>query len=214
MHMLTVEGPWSPDHRRKLSPREESKEEEPLSLEEIAARIETESPPRGRIPEFTSPAGWSNRPPAVTRKEDEILMQEFVGVRQREDEGFRRLFENDYFKLWVWYDHDKTTLQGFQLLWGGDDNESAITWKTDGTFSHHGVASEEFGGAMKMTQVLEGDAGAIRPSTIYIFRRYAAKIDQALVELVVSKVMQKTGITQEMMEDVQKEYRKRKAPGT
>ncbi len=31
--MLTVEGPWSPDRRRKLSPRDEKEEEgEPLSL--------------------------------------------------------------------------------------------------------------------------------------------------------------------------------------
>ncbi len=126
-------------------------------------------------------------------------MQESVGVRQRGNEGFRRLFENNYFKLWVWYDHDKTAFLGFQLLWGRDDNESAITWKADGTFSHHGVAS---------------DAGGVRPSTMYIFRRCAAKIDQGLVEFVVSRVMEKTGISQAMIDDVEKEYRKRKASGT
>ena len=220
--MLTVEGPWSPDRRRRLSPKGESEEGgEPLTLDEIAARIEAEISPKAATAEIASPetpgssevlettSPFPATPPGEKR-EKAMHMQEFVGVRQRTDEGFRRYFVSDFFKLWVWYDFDKTAIQGFQLLWGGDDHESAITWRSDGTFSHREIADEGSAGASKMTQVLEGDAGQIRPSTIHIFRKYAAKIEQSLVGLVVSKIMEKTGITQAMLDDVEKEYRKSK----
>jgi len=152
-------------------------------------------------------------PKGRERRRGRAAQPEYVNVRQRPDEGFRRYFLNDYFKLWVWYESNKETFIGFQLLWGGDNNENAITWKTTGEFSHHGVADEGLPGAAKMTQILEGDAGRIRPSTIYIFARYAARIDREIVDLVVTRIMEKTGITQAMMENVAKEYRERKSQG-
>jgi hypothetical protein len=139
-----------------------------------------------------------------------MLLEEFIRVRQVTEQGFRRYFVNDYFQLWVWYENDKTTIKGFQLLWGKVDRKSAITWTTEGEFSHLRVSDEHAGGN-KWTPILDDEAGRIRPATIYIFIRYAAKIDQNLVKLVVGKIMAKTGITQQMMDNVEREYLKIKA---
>lgn len=92
-----------------------------------------------------------------------MLLREFMNLSQRPKEGFRRHFISDYFKLWVWYHHDKTTIEGFQLLYGGQLNEKAITWMKKGTFSHKEVSDEGLD-ALKSAQVLKRNAGKIRPS--------------------------------------------------
>lgn len=145
----------------------------------------------------------------------EMLLQEVPHVRQRAEEGFRRYFTSEYFRLWVWYAHDKKSIEGFELLYGGHDDEKEITWMKKGVFSHHRVSGELsiWGGGAKMMQMLEGDAGKVRASTIYLFRRYASKIDREIVELVVSRIMEKTGITLSMMREIEREYSRKKASG-
>jgi hypothetical protein len=141
-----------------------------------------------------------------------MLLQEVPNVRQRPDEGFRRYFTSEYFRLWVWYAHDRKSIIGFQLLYGGHDEEKEITWMKKGVFSHHRVSDEQsFSGAAKQTQMLEGDAGKVRASTIYLFRRYASKIEHGIVELVVRRIMEKTGITLSMMREVERAYTEKKA---
>ena len=131
----------------------------------------------------------------------DLLLREHVSVRQRPEEGFRKYFMDDYFRLWVWYEHNGLDIKGFQLLYGDVESERAITWHREGTFSHHGVTEEGSAGGAKMSQVLGGNVEAIKPIVLVRFREHSLKIDRKIADLVVAVIMQKTGITQTMMID-------------
>ena len=193
--MLTGEGPWRSGSRRKISRMhdEDDEKDEPVNLtaflDQVAARIEADDRKIGE----KKPALL---PTSTNGIQDTPWLVEVPDVHQRPGEGFRRSFVSRPFRLWVWYLEDRKSLTGFQLLWGGVDDEKAITWTADNT---------------KMMQVLSGDAGTIRPSTIYVFQRYAEKIDQELIGFVVEKIMDKARITKGMMDAVEREYRERRS---
>lgn len=127
---------------------------------------------------------------------------ELVKVQQRPGEGYRRCFGSNCFDLWVWYSEDRTLLQGFQLLWG--DNTLAVTWSIDGGFSYRRISDEGFG--MKVTPLLEGDAGRVHPLLIPLFRRCALDIDKGLTGFIVDKIMSGANITQTMIDAAEKEH--------
>ena len=49
------------------------------------------------------------------------MLTEFKGVRQREEEGIRRWFFDDYFDLIIWYDNNHQ-IEGFQLCYDKNYN--------------------------------------------------------------------------------------------
>ena len=203
----SVEGPWQPRSSRRIDLRRDSPPSDAERTPHVDPQEEVDS--SGEEEPLKNGELLSKPFPAQIRTKHPSWLEEFHDVRQRPEEGFRRYFSSNYFKLWVWYESDKKTLIGFQLLWGGDDKENAITWKK-GYISHTQVADEGHAGAPKMAQILHLDAGKIRPSTIYIFRKYAAHIEQSLVDFIVSKVLESAKITQAMMDDVEQEYLGRK----
>jgi hypothetical protein len=124
---------------------------------------------------------------AVHRPQDGTLLREVLDVRQRPEEGFRRYFHGRLCRLWAWYDADRTTLTGFQLLAGPEDAETAITWHADGAFSHRLLSTDGAPGSPKRTQVLEDDAGPVKEETLAAFERYAADIDPVLRGVVLER---------------------------
>jgi hypothetical protein len=125
-------------------------------------------------------------------------MVEYQNVGQRIEEGFRRYFTSKPLRLWLWYLEDRVSLKGFQLLWGEDDNEKAITWNEDNTFSYKEVSEEGWVG--RKTQVLNEDAGKVHPLLIPIFERYAANIDKEIVDFIIAKIMESAKITKKMID--------------
>ena len=66
-------------------------------------------------------------------------LKEFSKVRQ-EKEGYRRLFADDYFDLYIWYDSkEKMSKIGFQLVYG--KKSKAITW-SQGSLNHNKIEDE------------------------------------------------------------------------
>jgi hypothetical protein len=129
-------------------------------------------------------------------------LRELKNVRQMPGEGFRRWFGSDCFDLWVWYSQDRISLTGFQLVW--DDSALAITWTTDHGFSDRRITPEGFG--MKMTTLLDGEAGKVSPLLISIFKHHAEDIAKDLVSLIVEKIMEGAAITQNMIDTAEKEH--------
>lgn len=127
---------------------------------------------------------------------------ELVKVQQRPEEGYRRCFGSNCFDLWVWYSKDGSLLEGFQVIWG--DNTLAVTWSIDAGFSYRRIADEGFG--IKVTPLLEGNAGRIHPLLIPIFKRCALDIDRELTDFIVDKIMNGAQITQEMIDAAEKEH--------
>lgn len=65
-------------------------------------------------------------------------MQEYTRIRQ-EDNGFRRLFFDEMFDLYVWYSYFQGPIIGFQLVYTHDDMQKALTWTEKEGYSHTGI---------------------------------------------------------------------------
>ncbi len=64
------------------------------------------------------------------------MLREFVRVRQ-EETGFRRLFTDELFDLYVWYeDRTRARMIGFQLVYRSGLDEKALTWTERDGFLH------------------------------------------------------------------------------
>jgi hypothetical protein len=65
-------------------------------------------------------------------------MKEFTKIRQ-DDRGFRRLFYDDSFDLYVWYTAPGGPITGFQLVYNSKDMQKALTWTEKEGFIHTGI---------------------------------------------------------------------------
>jgi hypothetical protein len=66
------------------------------------------------------------------------MLKEFTSVRQ-EPGGFRRLFCNEEYDLYAWYDSPQGRLFGFQLVYFEGDEQKALTWTKDEGYRHNTV---------------------------------------------------------------------------
>lgn len=64
------------------------------------------------------------------------MLKEFARLRQ-DATGFRRLFTDDHFDLYVWYpDRKMGRIIGFQLVYHSGFEEKALTWTEKGGYLH------------------------------------------------------------------------------
>ena len=86
------------------------------------------------------------------------MLHEFHKVRQ-ERGGFRRLFTDEYFDLYLWYRSRWGRLCGFQLCYDKDLSYHALTWTRDQGYRHESVDDGEggVGGGGKSTPILVPD---------------------------------------------------------
>jgi hypothetical protein len=64
------------------------------------------------------------------------MLKEFARLRQ-DATGFRRLFTDDHFDLYVWYpDRKMERIVGFQLVYHSGFEEKALTWTEKGGYLH------------------------------------------------------------------------------
>ena len=66
------------------------------------------------------------------------MLVEYKNVRQEPGKGQRRWFEGGLYELVVWYRPDRT-VEGFQILYRGEQNERALTWREGEGFQHSRV---------------------------------------------------------------------------
>lgn len=85
------------------------------------------------------------------------MLKEFPSLRQHEN-GYRRLFFDDYFDLYVWYDHEGGVINGFQLVYDKLENPHSLTWLEKDGYLHNRIdEGEKSGMGMKMTPILVPD---------------------------------------------------------
>lgn len=63
------------------------------------------------------------------------MLREFSKLRQ-DRTGFRRLFTDDSFDLYIWYDREGGAPRGFQLVYMKGAEQKALTWTEGAGFSH------------------------------------------------------------------------------
>ena len=105
---------------------------------------------------------------------------EFERVRQ-DEKGYKRLFIGGRFDLFVWYEEDRQTITGFQVVW---DYERAITYHVGGSYHHNVITGGDLHGG-RMSPVLDGDAGTIDIQIIQEFKEKAASLEPEIRDFVL-----------------------------
>lgn len=118
------------------------------------------------------------------------MLREWKGVRQRPEEGPRRWFTDDDMDLIVWYSEKGAKVRGFQLCYGKQTSQHAVTWLADGTYSHARIDDgEQIGGiGLKQTPILVED-GSFRAGELAArFRERAELVDAGIRNLVIERL--------------------------
>jgi hypothetical protein len=84
------------------------------------------------------------------------VLREFSNLRQVPG-TYRRLFEDDYFELYPWYDRRWGRLLGFQLVYDKYGDCHALTWTQREGYEHHSVPNADDAGGLKGTPLLMPD---------------------------------------------------------
>ena len=110
-------------------------------------------------------------------------------VRQREEEGFRRWFLNDFFDVIIWYDKPRGSMKGFQVCYSKNRNEKAFTWSERMASSRY-VSDDEDGRPRpsNMTAILSGDAGTIPEKVIGRLMKESGELDKNLLHTIVTRI--------------------------
>lgn len=115
------------------------------------------------------------------------MLYELSDVRQIAGEGFRRWFRDDDFDLIVWYDDDGA-IAGFQLCYGKQDYERALTWRQGDLYAHHGVDDGDGVRPMKGTPILVADGVFAKDMVRPAFEKAALKLDPDLARFVAERL--------------------------
>ena len=116
------------------------------------------------------------------------MLQELDNPRQNENE-IRRLFNDDYFDLYVWYDEDNS-IKGFQLCYDKNSDARALTWRRDHGYSHMRIDDGETGEFIqKMKPILVPDGIFNFNEIAEKFRKESAVIDRKEADFVYDKIV-------------------------
>jgi len=113
------------------------------------------------------------------------MLKEFTHVRQ-EKTGWRRLFSDQYFDLYVWYDREGGEITGFQLVeLSGYESRRALTWiRGQGSF-HAAVHTK---GNFNATPLLVKDGVFQNERIARRFRETAVELPAEIHDLVIGVV--------------------------
>ena len=119
------------------------------------------------------------------------MLTEYKDVRQRDGEGYRRWFTDQYFDVIVWYDSEGGSMTGFQVCYDKGKSERAFTWKLERSLvqSHRFVANGPVEiGTSKMTSMLKGDAAAIEDEVLARLRESRGDLGADVLETALAKM--------------------------
>ena len=112
------------------------------------------------------------------------MLQEFPRVRQ-EAAGYRRLFQNARYSLYVWYESKSSlAVEGFQLTYMEDDDMKAYTWLKQSGSSHMAVDGWD-SHRFNKTPVLIADG---KPNLAFLLsemRQELAALESSIRDLVI-----------------------------
>ena len=87
-------------------------------------------------------------------------------VRQREEEGYRRWFLNDFFDVIIWYDKPKGSMKGFQVCYSKNRNEKAFTWSERMASSRYVSDDEDGRRQIEQGLAVVGRRGYVERATV------------------------------------------------
>jgi hypothetical protein len=115
------------------------------------------------------------------------MLREMI-TRQQPGEPRRRWFSSPQVDLFVWVD-DQDAPIGFQLCYGKQSGEHALTWSAETGFSHMAVdGGEARPGRYKGAPILLANGSIDAEEILAEFLADARQLPHELVELVAGKV--------------------------
>jgi hypothetical protein len=115
------------------------------------------------------------------------MLKEVPEVRQENEPGYRRWFEDECFDLIVWYD-ERSAITGFQLCYNKGKNEHAFTWRQDRGLSHNRVDVGEDKWGRSRTPILIADGVFPEKAVLSNFRAASVQLDVEVARLVIEKI--------------------------
>ena len=116
------------------------------------------------------------------------MLREFIKVRQ-DPLFYRRLFTDDYFDLFLWYNSRGGKIIGFQLCYDKDGSYRALTWEPERGFNHTKVdEGDSRPGKRKGSPILVADGIFNKDRIAYRFRVASRHMDRSLADMVYRKL--------------------------
>jgi len=117
------------------------------------------------------------------------MLREFKNVSQQKD-GFRRLFSDDYFDLFIWYEERGRESIGFQLCYNKKNNEHSIIWDKQKGYLHSGIdTGENNPGGAKRSPILIADGYFDNVRIAERFKNNSDLIDNEIREMVYQTLL-------------------------
>jgi hypothetical protein len=117
-----------------------------------------------------------------------VEMKEFERVRQDRN-GYKRLFADEVFDLYVWYTKKKGSITGFQLVYEKWTNPRAFTWIEGKGYRHDRIDGYD-SNRWNLTPFLVADGRLDKNSIAERFLEHSRSIDKEIVALVYGTLLQ------------------------
>lgn len=115
------------------------------------------------------------------------MLHEVSNPRQNENER-RRVFSDEYFDLYIWLDDDDS-VNGFQLCYGKNSGERALTWRRSAGYSHLKVDDgEDTDGGYKQKPMLVADGLFDWDAVLNRFDNASRKLPRDYRDLVLNRI--------------------------
>lgn len=118
------------------------------------------------------------------------MLREFPDLSQ-EKAGHRRLFADEYFDLYLWYDREGGRLVGFQLCYDKTDDEHSLTWLEGKGYLHSRIDhGEPYPARSKQSPVLVPDGFFDKEGIAERFKKAGENLPPGVVDLVYAKILE------------------------
>ncbi|HCM24972.1 MAG TPA: hypothetical protein DIC34_00220 [Treponema sp.] len=116
------------------------------------------------------------------------MLAEFPNLSQSGD-GYRRLFTDDYFDLYIWYDGKDGEPTGFQLNYSVRDDPHSLTCSIGGSCTHTKIdEGEDAPGRFKGSPILVSDGAFEKDTVLERFRSASRTLDAGMRNIIIKAI--------------------------
>jgi len=120
------------------------------------------------------------------------MLVEFPNLSQS-GEGYRRLFTDEFFDLYIWYDKKDGELTGFQLNYSVRDDPHSLTCSVGGSCTHARIdEGEDSPGRFKGTPILVSDGVFEKTPVLERFQASSLKLDTKIKNVIIEAIQNYT----------------------
>ena len=120
------------------------------------------------------------------------MLTEFMNLSQKGD-GYRRLFSDDFFDLYIWYDEKGGKPTGFQLNYSARDDPHSLTCSIGGSCTHTRIdEGEDAPGRFKGSPILVSDGAFEKETVLERFKSASRTLDAGLRGIIMEAILNYT----------------------